>query len=126
MKLKLVKHGLTVLAVAAATIVAVAPAQAADKKPNILFIMGDDIGWMQPSCYHRGLMVGETPQIDRLAKEGAMFMHYYAESSCTAGRTALHHRNAPVPRGDGPAAVAGRDFLSATRNAVPRPVPVMT
>ena len=87
--MKLVKHGLTVLAVAAATMVAVAPAQAADKKPNILFIMGDDIGWMQPSCYHRGLMVGETPQIDRLAKEGAMFMHYYAESSCTAGRTAL-------------------------------------
>src|SRR6185436_11324072 len=62
---------------------------AADKKPNILFIMGDDIGWMQPSCYHRGLMVGETPNIDRLAKEGGMFMHYYAESSCTAGRCAF-------------------------------------
>ena len=57
------------------------PAQAADKKPNILFIMGDDIGWMQPSCYHRGLMVGETPNIDRIASEGGMFMHYYAESS---------------------------------------------
>src|SRR3954468_7247784 len=61
----------------------------ANKKPNILFIMGDDIGWMQPSCYHRGLMVGETPNIDRLAHEGGMFMHYYAESSCTAGRTAF-------------------------------------
>ncbi len=59
------------------------------KKPNILFIMGDDIGWMQPSCYHRGLMVGETPNIDRIASEGGMFMHYYAESSCTAGRTAF-------------------------------------
>ena len=59
------------------------------KKPNILFIMGDDIGWMQPGCYHRGLMVGETPNIDRIAKEGAMFMHYYAEESCTAGRTAF-------------------------------------
>src|SRR5262249_11230903 len=44
------------------------------KKPNILFIMGDDIGWMQPSCYHRGLMVGETPNIDRIAREGAIFM----------------------------------------------------
>src|SRR5947208_1669192 len=66
-----------------------ASAQAADKKPNILFIMGDDIGWMQPSCYHRGLMVGETPNIDRIASEGGMFMHYYAESSCTAGRTAF-------------------------------------
>src|SRR6478735_9880894 len=62
---------------------------AQEKKPNILFIMGDDIGWMQPGCYHRGLMVGETPNIDRLAKEGGMFMHYYAESSCTAGRTAF-------------------------------------
>ena len=51
--------------------------------------MGDDIGWMQPSCYHRGLMVGETPNIDRIASEGGMFMHYYAESSCTAGRCAF-------------------------------------
>src|SRR5271165_2966530 len=66
-----------------------ASAQAADKKPNILFIMGDDIGWMQPSCYHRGLMVGETPNIDRLAKEGARFMTYYAQQSCTAGRNAF-------------------------------------
>jgi hypothetical protein len=48
-------------------------AATAGKKPNILFIMGDDIGWMQPSCYHRGLMVGETPNIDRLAAEGGMF-----------------------------------------------------
>jgi arylsulfatase A-like enzyme len=71
-----------------AAFIAVA-SQAAEKKPNILFIMGDDIGWMQPSCYHRGLMVGETPNIDRIAKEGGMFMHYYAESSCTAGRTAF-------------------------------------
>ena len=40
-------------------------------RPNILFIMGDDIGWMQPGCYHRGLMVGETPNIDRIGNEGA-------------------------------------------------------
>src|SRR5262249_23812246 len=59
------------------------------QKPNILFIMGDDIGWMQPSIYHRGLMVGETPNIDRIGNEGAMFTHYYAEQSCTAGRTAF-------------------------------------
>ena len=65
------------------------PAQAQDKKPNILFIMGDDIGWMQPSCYHRGLMVGETPNIDRIASEGGIFMTYYAEQSCTAGRNAF-------------------------------------
>src|SRR5580704_10243354 len=43
---------------------------ASDEKPNILFIMGDDIGWMQPSIYHRGLMVGETPNIDRIGQEG--------------------------------------------------------
>ncbi len=63
--------------------------QANGKKPNILFIMGDDIGWMQPGCYHQGLMVGETPNIDRIAREGGRFMHYYAEQSCTAGRNAF-------------------------------------
>src|SRR5467141_2692249 len=82
-------YSFTVVTAFAALMCAVVPAQAQDKKPNILFIMGDDIGWMQPSCYHRGLMVGETPNIDRIANEGGMFMHYYAESSCTAGRTAF-------------------------------------
>jgi arylsulfatase len=96
---KLLSYGLTVLTASAALLCAVVPSQAADspapssgaagKKPNILFIMGDDIGWMQPSCYHRGLMVGETPNIDRIANEGAIMMHYYAEQSCTAGRTAF-------------------------------------
>src|SRR5262249_46704622 len=52
-------------------------------------IMGDDIGWMQPGCYHRGLMVGETPNIDRIAKEGALFMDYVAMQSCTSGRNAF-------------------------------------
>ena len=59
------------------------------KKPNILFIMGDDIGWMQPSIYHRGLMVGETPNIDRIGREGAMFTDYVAMQSCTSGRNAF-------------------------------------
>ena len=49
--------------------------------------MGDDIGWMQPSIYHRGLMVGETPNIDKIGQEGAMFTDYYAEQSCTAAAT---------------------------------------
>src|SRR6266700_5299920 len=72
------------------TVVAMAGTSAsAQKKPNILFIMGDDIGWMQPSIYHRGLAVGETPNIDRIGNEGAIFMHYYAEQSCTAGRNAF-------------------------------------
>jgi len=86
------------LAVGMAAVVTAAPAVAqekmttptpAEKKPNILFIMGDDIGWMQPSIYHRGLAVGETPNIDRIGNEGAIFMTYYAEQSCTAGRTAF-------------------------------------
>jgi len=59
------------------------------KKPNILFIMGDDIGYMQPGCYHRGIMVGETPNIDRIAREGGMFMDYLAMQSCTSGRCAF-------------------------------------
>ena len=71
--------------------------QAQDEaKPNILFIMGDDIGWMQPSIYHGGLMVGETPNIDRIGHEGAKFMTYYAEQSCTAGRTAFITGMQPV------------------------------
>ena len=65
-----------------------APAGQQAKKPNILFIMGDDIGWMQPSIYHRGLMVGETPNIDRIGREGAIFMDYFAMQSCTSGRNA--------------------------------------
>ena len=68
----------------------------AQSKPNILFIMGDDIGLYQPSIYHRGLMVGETPNIDRIGNEGAIFMTYYAEQSCTAGRTAFITGMQPV------------------------------
>ena len=69
------------------------------EKPNILFIMGDDIGWMQPWIYHRGLMVGETPNIDRLGEEGAMFTDYYAEQSCTAGRNAFFTGMHPLRTG---------------------------
>jgi len=73
--------------------------QAADKKPNIMFIMADDIGWMQPSIYHQGLAVGETPNIDRIAQEGAKFMTYYAEQSCTAGRNAFYTGMHPLRTG---------------------------
>ena len=70
-----------------------------EPKPNILFIMGDDIGYMQPSIYHRGLMVGETPNIDRIGHEGAMFTDYYAEQSCTAGRNAFFTGMHPLRTG---------------------------
>ena len=61
-----------IVAVTLASLPATAQQQQ-QQKPNILFIMGDDIGWMQPSIYHRGLMVGETPNIDKIGNEGAMF-----------------------------------------------------
>ncbi|MAM12932.1 MAG: arylsulfatase [Rhizobiaceae bacterium] len=68
-------------------------------QPNIMFIMADDVGYMQPGIYHRGLMVGETPNIDRIGEEGAMFTDYYAEQSCTAGRTAFFTGMNPVRAG---------------------------
>ena len=85
---------------AVAAIVASAPATAQQQqKPNILFIMGDDIGWMQPGIYHRGLMVGETPNIDKIGQDGAMFTDYYAEESCTAGRNAFFTGMHPLRTG---------------------------
>jgi arylsulfatase A-like enzyme len=75
------------------------PTEKFANKPNILFIMGDDIGWMQPSIYHRGLMVGETPNIDRIGKEGAIFMDYVAMQSCTSGRNAFFTGMYPLRTG---------------------------
>src|SRR6476646_11657782 len=73
----------SIAAISAASLPAAAQQQ---QKPNILFIMGDDIGIMQPSVYHRGLMVGETPNIDKIANQGGLFMDYVAMQSCTSGR----------------------------------------
>jgi arylsulfatase A-like enzyme len=74
----------------------VAPAQAqqqtaapTEKRPNILFIMSDDVGIWNVSAYHHGMMGGRTPNIDRIAQEGALFTDYYAQQSCTAGRAAF-------------------------------------
>jgi len=76
-----------------------AAAQQQPQRPNIVFIMGDDIGWMQPSIYHRGLMVGETPNIDRIGNEGAIFMDYVAMQSCTSGRNAFFTGMYPLRTG---------------------------
>ena len=92
------KLWLGLLAGAAAISMASASAQQ-QQKPNILFIMGDDIGWMQPSIYHRGLMVGETPNIDRIGNEGAIFMDYLAMQSCTSGRNAFFTGMYPLRTG---------------------------
>ena len=66
-----------------------AVAQAADKKPNILIIWGDDIGYWNVSAYNQGMMGYKTPNIDRIAKEGALFTDWYGQQSCTAGRGAF-------------------------------------
>ena len=89
------------LAMAAAPLaLGAGPADAQEaKKPNILFIMGDDIGWMQLVSYQQGLGVGETPNLDRIANEGARFMSYYAEQSCTAGRNAFFTGMNPLRTG---------------------------
>jgi len=69
---------------------AVAPTSfAQQKKPNIVVIMSDDVGIWNISAYHRGMMGGRTPNIDRIAAEGALFTDYYAQQSCTAGRAAF-------------------------------------
>ncbi|MFX5260723.1 sulfatase-like hydrolase/transferase, partial [Acinetobacter baumannii] len=59
------------------------------KKPNILILWGDDIGQHNLSCYSHGVMGYQTPNLDRVAEEGAMFTDYYAEQSCTAGRASF-------------------------------------
>jgi len=82
----------------AATAVAT-PAAAQEKKPNIVFIMGDDIGMWNIGAYHRGLMAGRTPNIDQLAQEGAIFTDYYAEASCTAGRANFITGELPIRTG---------------------------
>ena len=95
------RHRLLIL-FAMLTAIVIAPHQVfaqAQSKPNIVFIMGDDIGYMQPSIYHRGLMVGETPNIDKIGQEGAMFTDYYAEQSCTAGRNAFFTGMHPLRTG---------------------------
>jgi arylsulfatase A-like enzyme len=73
--------------------------QPAGKKPNIVFIMGDDIGMWNIGAYHRGMMAGRTPNLDRLAKEGMLFTDYYAEASCTAGRANFVMGQLPIRTG---------------------------
>ena len=69
------------------------------KKPNILMIMGDDIGMWNIGAYHRGMMAGRTPNLDKLAKEGMLFTDYYAEASCTAGRANFITGELPIRTG---------------------------
>ena len=77
----------------------VGPAKAQQQRPNIIVIMGDDIGWFNIGAYHRGIMAGRTPNLDQLASEGMMFTDYYAEASCTAGRANFITGELPIRTG---------------------------
>jgi arylsulfatase A-like enzyme len=74
-------------------------AWAQEKKPNIIFIMGDDIGWSNIGVYNQGIMSGRTPNLDKLANEGMRFTDYYAEASCTAGRANFITGELPIRTG---------------------------
>ncbi len=79
------------------------------KKPNILVIMGDDVGWFNIGAYHRGIMSGKTPNLDKLASQGMMFTDYYAEASCTAGRANFITGELPIRTGLTTVGQAGAD-----------------
>ena len=119
MKRNISYNGLSLLIATAALFGAVAPAQAADKKPNIVVIMGDDVGWFNIGAYHQGIMSGKTPNLDKLASEGMRFTDYYAEASCTAGRANFITGEIPMRTGLTTVGQAGR----GCRHACARPVP---
>jgi arylsulfatase len=83
---------------------------AAGKKPNILVIFGDDVGWYNVSAYNLGAMGYKTPNIDRIAKEGALFTDYYAQQSCTAGRAAFITGQTPFRTGLTKVGLPGADL----------------
>jgi arylsulfatase A-like enzyme len=95
-----------------AMLAAGAPASAQQpqaKPPNILVIMGDDIGWFNIGAYHQGIMSGKTPNLDRLANQGIRFTDYYAEASCTAGRANFITGELPIRTGMTTVGQAGAD-----------------
>ena len=98
-----------------------AEAQPPTKKPNILIIWGDDIGYWNVSAYNQGMMGYKTPNIDRIAKEGALFTDWYGQQSCTAGRARVHHRPVRLPHRPAQGRPAGRQgrAAGARRDASP-------
>ena len=89
----------TMAVLAALALVAPAQAQQAAKKPNILIIWGDDIGGFNISAYNMGMMGYKTPNIDSIAREGALFTDWYGQQSCTAGRAAFITGQSPIRTG---------------------------
>ncbi len=90
----------TVIVALLASFVFASRTSAQNKKPNILIIWGDDIGWFNVSAYNQGMMGYRTPNIDRIAKEGAMFTDWYGQQSCTAGRAAFITGQTPFRTGN--------------------------
>jgi arylsulfatase A-like enzyme len=90
---------LGLLALVCAAPVTSAPATAQQQRPNIVVVMGDDIGWFNIGAYHQGIMAGRTPNLDKLAAEGMRFTDYYAEASCTAGRANFITGELPIRTG---------------------------
>jgi arylsulfatase A-like enzyme len=84
-------------------------ANTTNKKPNIIVIMGDDIGWFNIGAYHQGIMSGKTPNLDKLASQGMRFTDYYAEASCTAGRANFITGQLPIRTGLTTVGQAGAD-----------------
>ena len=85
------------------------PAAPTGKPPNIVCIMGDDVGWFNIGAYHRGILSGKTPNLDKLASQGMLFTDYYAEASCTAGRAAFITGEIPLRTGLTTVGQAGAD-----------------
>jgi arylsulfatase A-like enzyme len=96
---KLSLYSLSALTAAAVLLGAAMSAPAQAKQPNIIFIMGDDIGWSNIGVYNQGIMAGRTPNLDRLASQGMRFTDYYAEASCTAGRANFITGELPIRTG---------------------------
>ncbi len=109
MKRKIFSSGLSLLIVSTTLFITAGMVQAADKKPNILVIMGDDVGWFNIGAYHQGIMSGKTPNLDKLAREGMRFTDYYAEASCTAGRANFITGEIPLRTGLTTVGQAGAD-----------------
>jgi len=109
MRPRLLACSLSLLAASAALMCSSAPTCAADKKPNIIVIMGDDVGWFNVGAYNQGIMSGKTPNLDKLAADGMRFTDYYAEASCTAGRANFITGEIPLRTGLTTVGQAGAD-----------------
>jgi hypothetical protein len=113
----------SVLSSALTTSAQAQPAPPTGRRPNILFIMGDDIGWFNLGSYHQGIMLDTTPNLDKLASEGMRFTDYYAEASCTAGRANFITGELPIRTGLTTVGQAGSSLGNASRGANDRDCP---